>query len=66
MENVTLKGIAGTWYEINRGWIQGTQYIIFESEQEGEDLPCIATDADLKIIILDCYNGLDDVRESLE
>ena len=63
MENVTLKGIAGTWYEIDRTWIDGKEYILFESEQEGEDLPGIITDIDLHVILLSAFNGFADIED---
>ena len=66
-DGIVLGGYKGTWYIIDEAYIGGQELYLLESEQEGDELPCIIVDEDLHVIMDDAWNGFDDLDEdSLE
>ena len=57
-ENVRLQGFRGTWYVIGKYQGTGTLYLLWESEQHGDERPAILTDQNLRVIDSCCYSGI--------
>lgn len=66
LENVILEGMPGTWYKIDSTILNGKEYFLFESENWGDEIPCIITDNELNIILMNTYNGFSDLEEHLQ
>ena len=60
-ENIKLNNIKGTWYVIDEVWYNSQKVYLLESEQLGDEVPCIITDKNFNIIKLNAYNGFDDL-----
>ena len=62
-ENIGIKGHTGTWYVIGTQIILGEKYFLLESEQHGDEAPCIIIDERYNLILEDVENGFEDLRE---
>lgn len=41
LEDIVIEGRTGTWYEIDRRFIKNELYVLFESEQYGDETACV-------------------------
>lgn len=65
IEKQKIDGYIGTWYSIDSEIIQGEEYFLLESEEFGDDIPCIIVDSSLKVVLDDVCNGLWEYKEYL-
>lgn len=65
IEKQKIDGYIGTWYSIDSEIIQGEEYFLLESEEFGDDVPCIVVDSNLKVVLDDVCNGLWEYKEYL-
>ena len=79
LENIKIEGRIGTWYEIDRRYINNELYVLFESEQYGDEaaavlckippIQCLTINAKGKIQIPERYEiseTYDDIVTVLE
>lgn len=64
-DGIVLEGYEGTWYTIGTEFIDRKPYFLLESEQHGDEVPCIIIDRDFDVVLDDVQNGFDDLREYL-
>ena len=64
-DNIKIEGVAGTWYVVSKA-VQdnGQPMLLLESEQYGEDVPCLIVDKDYKIILEDVESFEDYLNNS--
>jgi len=64
-DNIKVEGVTGTWYIVSKA-IQdnGQPMLLLESEQYGEDIPCLIVDKDYKIILEDVESFEDYLNNS--
>lgn len=62
-EGIILEGYEGTWYVIDEEYINGRQLYLLESEDCGDEVPCIIIDDEKNVILDDVWNGFDDLDE---
>lgn len=60
-ENIKLNNINGTWYVIDESWVNSIKVYLLESEQYGDEIPCIVVDENMNILQRNAYNGFDDL-----
>ena len=60
-----IDGYSGLWYSIDSEVIDGEVYYLLESEEFGDDIPCIIVDSDFSVVFEDVYNGLWEYKEYL-
>lgn len=60
-----IDGYVGTWYSIDSEFINGEEYFLLESEEFGDDIPCLVVDSDLQVVLDDVHNGLWEYKEYL-
>lgn len=65
-DKLVVVGHSGTWYVINYLSHMGMDYWILESEQHGDEAPCICVGSDGELVCDDIHNGIDDVLYYLE
>ena len=61
LENIRIEGRTGTWYEIDRN----DRYILFESEEYGDEAGHILTDYDLQEVC-ETWDSLEETVDYLE
>ena len=65
IDNQKIEGYSGTWYSIDSEFINGEEYFLLESEEFGDDIPCVIVDSNLKVVLDDVCNGLWEYKEYL-
>lgn len=65
IDRAKIEGYVGLWYSIDSEIIEGEAYYLLESEEFGDDIPCIIVDSDLSVVFEDVYNGLWEYKEYL-
>lgn len=60
-ENIKLNNINGTWYVIDESWRNSIKVYLLESEQYGDEIPCIIVDEKMNVLLDNVYNGFDDL-----
>lgn len=65
IDNQKIEGYSGRWYSIDSEFISGEEYFLLESEEFGDDIPCIIVDSNLKVVLDDVCNGLWEYKEYL-
>ena len=65
IDNQKIEGYSGTWYSIDSGIIQGQEYFLLESEEWGDDVPCLIVDSSLNVVFGNVFNGLWEYKEYL-
>lgn len=63
-EGIELEDYEGTWYVIDETCINGTDLYLLESEDDGDERPCIIIDEDYNVINDEVWNGFNDLDES--
>lgn len=61
-DHIPVEGHRGTWYVIDQSRFRGKFIYLLESEQFGQDVPCIIVNQDLKLLAEDVYNGFEDLE----
>ena len=59
--NLKIKGHIGTWYVIDESHYKGKKVFLLESENFGDDAPCLIIDNDCNLIMQDVFNGFDEL-----
>ncbi|KNC25436.1 hypothetical protein FF38_11040 [Lucilia cuprina] len=62
-ETVNVNGHTGTWCEIDSTEFNGEILYLMESEQYGENAPCLIIREDNTLFMEDVYNGFDELFE---
>ena len=65
IDNQKIEGYSGRWYSIDSGIIQGQEYFLLESEEWGDDVPCLIVDSSLNVVFGNVFNGLWEYKEYL-
>lgn len=65
IENQKIEGYSGTWYSIDSEFINGEEYFLLESEEFGDDIPCIIVNKNLEAVLHCVCNGFRDYKEHL-
>ena len=65
-EGIKVAGHIGTWYVIDETTRKGKNLYLLESEQYGDEAPCVIVDENLALVLEDVYNGFDDYDEFVE
>ena len=65
IDRAKIEGYVGLWYSIDSEFINGEEYFLLESEEFGDDIPCIIVDSNLKVVLDDVCNGLWEYKEYL-
>ena len=60
-ENIKIKGYYGTWYVIDYKKYKGQDLFLLESEQHGDEVPCLIITKTGHIKLDDVYNGFDEL-----
>lgn len=64
-DNIKVEGITGSWYVVSKAMQDNGQLmLLLESEQYGEDVPCLIVDKDLKIVLEDVESFEDYLNNS--
>lgn len=61
--NIKVDQYKGTWYVIDESFYNSKKVYLLESEQFGEDIPCLIVDKDLKVVKNNVWNGFGDLDE---
>lgn len=61
--NIKVDQYKGTWYIIDESFYNSKKVYLLESEQFGEDIPCLIVDKDLKVVKNNVWNGFGDLDE---
>lgn len=61
-EHIRINGYDGTWYVIDCDIWRGQFVYLLESEQYGDEMPCIIIDQFNHVILDDVYNGFYDLK----
>lgn len=61
--NIKVDQYKGTWYVIDESFYDSKKVYLLESEQFGEDIPCLIVDKDLKVVKNNVWNGFGDLDE---
>ena len=60
-DEIKIEGMKGTWYVIDEKlWNDEIVYLL-ESEQHGDEAPCIIANENLKVIAVHVANGFSDL-----
>ncbi len=69
MKNVEVEGHVGTWYSLDKRIFnfqgKNVECVLMEHEEYGEDAAWVIIDTNGKLIIQDCKNGWDELKEKL-
>ena len=60
-ENIQLNSIKGKWYVIDESWRNSIKVYLLESEEYGDEIPCIIVDEKMNVLLDNVYNGFDDL-----
>ncbi|MEG0895688.1 MAG: hypothetical protein RSE93_08215, partial [Oscillospiraceae bacterium] len=60
LENISVKGHQGTWYEIDSTTINGETYFLMEHETYGDETAGIIIDSEHNLVVDEVYNGFDE------
>lgn len=61
-EHLEVEGHFGTWYVIDDTTVNGQPYFLLEHEKYGDEVPGIVVDAQGKLVMEECWNGLSELR----
>ena len=60
-----IEGYSGKWNSIDSEIIEGEEYFLLESEEFGDDIPCIIVNKNLEAVLHCVCNGLRDYKKYL-
>ena len=61
-DHIRINGYRGTWYVIDCDIWCGQFVYLLESEQYGDEMPCLIVNQFDDVILDDVYNGLDELN----
>ena len=60
-DKIKIKGHYGTWYVIDYKKYKGQDLFLLESEQHGDEVPCLIVTKTGHIKLEDVYNGFEEL-----